>query len=84
MRRDKKRETDRNGARGKQHLVEAIYPNAETADAIVMALSYCRARNLDHIQAAGPHCADVVERGRQDDRDGVARDPLTPRVDDIV
>ena len=25
----------------------AIYPNAETADAIVMALSYCRARNLD-------------------------------------
>ena len=32
---------------GWKALVEAIYPNAETADAIVMALSYCRARNLD-------------------------------------
>ena len=28
---------------GWKALVEAIYPNAETADAIVMALSYCRA-----------------------------------------
>ena len=27
--------------------VEAVYPNAETTDAIIMALSYCRARNLD-------------------------------------
>jgi RecT family len=34
-------------AAGWKALVEAIYPNAETADAIVMALSYCRARNLD-------------------------------------
>ena len=32
---------------GWKALVEAIYPNAETADAIIMALSYCRARNLD-------------------------------------
>jgi phage recombination protein Bet len=32
---------------GWKALVEAIYPNAETTDAIVMALSYCRARNLD-------------------------------------
>jgi hypothetical protein len=32
---------------GWKALVEAIYPNAEKADAIVMALSYCRARNLD-------------------------------------
>jgi hypothetical protein len=32
---------------GWKALVEAVYPNAETADAIVMALSYCRARNLD-------------------------------------
>ena len=32
---------------GWKALVEAIYPNAETAVAIVMALSYCRARNLD-------------------------------------
>ena len=32
---------------GWKALVEAIYPNAETADAIVMALSYCRARALD-------------------------------------
>ncbi|MFZ0494116.1 MAG: phage recombination protein Bet [Methylocella sp.] len=32
---------------GWKALVEAIYPNAETADAVVMALSYCRARNLD-------------------------------------
>jgi phage recombination protein Bet len=28
-------------------LVEAIFPNAKTADAVVMALSYCKARNLD-------------------------------------
>lgn len=28
-------------------LVEAIWPNAETVDAIALALSYCRARNLD-------------------------------------
>ncbi len=32
---------------GWKALVEAIYPNAETADAIIMALPYCRARNLD-------------------------------------
>jgi hypothetical protein len=32
---------------GWKALVEAIYLNAETADAIIMALSYCRARNLD-------------------------------------
>jgi phage recombination protein Bet len=32
---------------GWKALVEAIYPNAETADAVVMALSYCRARSLD-------------------------------------
>jgi hypothetical protein len=32
---------------GWKALVEAIYPNAETVDAIVMALSFCRARNLD-------------------------------------
>ena len=32
---------------GWKALVEVIYPNAETADAIVMALTYCRARNLD-------------------------------------
>lgn len=28
-------------------LVEAIWPNAKTPEAILMALSYCRARNLD-------------------------------------
>lgn len=28
-------------------LAEAIYPNAQTPDAIVMALSYCKARKLD-------------------------------------
>lgn len=28
-------------------LVEAIFPAAKTADAIVMALSYCKSRNLD-------------------------------------
>lgn len=28
-------------------LVEAIYPAAKTADAIVMVLSYCKSRNLD-------------------------------------
>ena len=28
-------------------LVEAIYPLAKTTDSVVMALSYCRARNLD-------------------------------------
>lgn len=28
-------------------LTEAIYPNAKTTDAVVMALSYCRARKLD-------------------------------------
>lgn len=28
-------------------LVEAIYPAAKTTDAIAMALSYCKARNLD-------------------------------------
>jgi phage recombination protein Bet len=32
---------------GWKALVEAIYPNAKTVDAIVMALSYCKARNLD-------------------------------------
>jgi phage recombination protein Bet len=32
---------------GWKALVEAIYPNAETVDAVIMALSYCRARNLD-------------------------------------
>lgn len=28
-------------------LVEAIFPNARTVDSVVMALSYCKARNLD-------------------------------------
>lgn len=28
-------------------LVEATFPSAETVDAVVMALSYCKARNLD-------------------------------------
>lgn len=28
-------------------LVEAIFPSAKSADAIVMALSYCKSRNLD-------------------------------------
>lgn len=28
-------------------LTEAVYPNAQTADSIVMALSYCAARKLD-------------------------------------
>lgn len=28
-------------------LVEAIFPNAKTTDSVVMALSYCKARNLD-------------------------------------
>lgn len=28
-------------------LTEAIFPNAKTSDAVVMALSYCRARKLD-------------------------------------
>lgn len=28
-------------------LVEAVYPAAKTVDAVVMALSYCQARNLD-------------------------------------
>jgi phage recombination protein Bet len=28
-------------------LVEAVFPAAESADAVTMALSYCRARNLD-------------------------------------
>jgi phage recombination protein Bet len=32
---------------GWKALVEAIYPSAKTSDAVVMALSYCRARNLD-------------------------------------
>lgn len=32
---------------GWKALVEAIYPAAKTADSVVMALSYCRARNLD-------------------------------------
>lgn len=28
-------------------LVEAVYPNAKTTDSVVMALAYCKARNLD-------------------------------------
>jgi len=32
---------------GWKALTEAIYPTAKTSDAIVMALSYCRARRLD-------------------------------------
>ena len=32
---------------GWKALVEAIYPSAKTSDAVVMALSYCRARGLD-------------------------------------
>lgn len=32
---------------GWKALVEAIYPSARTANSVVMALSYCRARNLD-------------------------------------
>lgn len=32
---------------GWKALVEAIYPSAKTVDAVVMALSYCKARNLD-------------------------------------
>lgn len=28
-------------------LVEAIFPNATTAESVILALSYCRARNLD-------------------------------------
>ena len=32
---------------GWKALVEAVFPNAKTVDAIVMALSYCKARNLD-------------------------------------
>ena len=58
---------------GWKALVEAIYPNAETADAIIMALSYLPRPQSRPIQATGPHCPDVVEHGRQDDRDGVAR-----------
>ena len=41
---------------GWKALVEAIYPNAETADAIVMALSYCRARNLDPSNGRSTSC----------------------------
>lgn len=32
---------------GWKALVEAVYPSAKTIDAVVMALSYCKARNLD-------------------------------------
>lgn len=32
---------------GWKALVEAIFPTAQTADSIIMALSYCRARKLD-------------------------------------
>lgn len=32
---------------GWKALVEAVYSSAKTVDAVVMALSYCRARNLD-------------------------------------
>lgn len=32
---------------GWKALTEAIYPAAQTADSVVMALSYCKARNLD-------------------------------------
>jgi len=32
---------------GWKALVEAIYPSAKTSDAVVMALSYCKARDLD-------------------------------------
>lgn len=32
---------------GWKALVEAVYPAAKTVDAVVMALSYCKARNLD-------------------------------------
>ena len=28
-------------------LVDAIYPNARSAESVVLALSYCRARKLD-------------------------------------
>jgi phage recombination protein Bet len=28
-------------------LVEAIFPNAQSAESVILALSYCRARNLD-------------------------------------
>ena len=32
---------------GWKALVEAVFPSAKTVDAVVMALSYCKARNLD-------------------------------------
>lgn len=32
---------------GWKALVEAVFPSAKTIDAVVMALSYCKARNLD-------------------------------------
>ena len=32
---------------GWKALVEAVYPLAKTPDAVVMALSYCKARKLD-------------------------------------
>ncbi len=41
---------------GWKALVEAIYPNAETTDAIVMALSYCRVRNLDPFSGRSTLC----------------------------
>jgi hypothetical protein len=28
-------------------LVEAIFPSAQSAESIILALDYCRARNLD-------------------------------------
>lgn len=31
-------------------LTESIYPNAKTADAVILALSYCKARELDPIK----------------------------------
>jgi phage recombination protein Bet len=34
-------------ASGWKALVESVYPSARTVDAVVLALSYCKARNLD-------------------------------------
>ena len=63
---------------GWKALVEAIYPNAETADAHRHGAVLLPRPQSRPIQAAGPHCADVVECGRQDDRDGLAR-PISGR-----
>ena len=57
-------------------LTEAIFPNAKTAEAIVLALEYCRARKLDVFKRP----VHIVPMWNKQLRREVETDGLYPRL----